>query len=143
MIGMAPFTGLVKPMSQAVLYNRLYLANDTIPFVPSIKLGWSQGLGDGYVRSKLSVAPAGDSLQYNNTKKVGSGTNQTTIFSQLVSNPFTADFTLDGAFSFVIGAHQSSGVNDAYIYLALYVTEGDTNNMRGGVYPYVGIVATT
>lgn len=109
--------------------TRLYFNFETIPYTPTTIRGAWDATGTPST-GKLGVTPVGASTTI--TKTETSTTNDYDIlFGRWVSDPLTANVTIDDPIAFMLRASEANAAANAFYHLHVYVTTGNSDTPRG------------
>lgn len=107
----------------------LYIQNDTIPYNPATLRGaWDATATPA--TGKLGLSPAGAAATV--TKSETSATNNfDVLWGKWVSDGLIQNITIDGTVTWVLGVNESNADANAFIHVHMFVTQGDSDNVRG------------
>lgn len=111
------------------MVHRLYLANAAAGYTPAtVRGGWDNAAAT-LVRD-LGLAPAGAAATAG-VAETAAGTGHATLLGRWVSAAAIRAGTMAGSMSWCAGVLQSDAAADLWLRLHVYVTEGDTDVVRG------------
>ena len=111
--------------------TRFYLTNTTAPYTPATFKGvWDKTTGS--VTAKLGTTKIGANTLLYITKPGGVAAAQNVLWWRGVSDPLAAQ-TFGGTVNLVAAANEDSISSDSTFRLHIYVTQGDSDLVRGTV----------
>lgn len=111
--------------------KRFYLGNSAAPYSPAtFKGAWDASAGT--VDKRLTNKPYGAAATIG-IAETNATANWDVMLARFVSDPLGIDyqFTASDTVEWVIGVKESNIAQDGFSHIHIYVTQGDSNNVRG------------